>query len=266
MRTWKLVLCCILGLLLLSGCAKTQAPDDALDFGAPKPSAAPAQSPPSEDLPAAAAGKENAPPTSVPATAGGTGGLNITGSVSYAFAGMLYGGVSYTNESDAAMRLSEATFTFTYPNGTQQNTFVPVAAENDVVAPGETAYCTLWLPYDDTAGRPDSVTLQAQLSGAAATLAPRQLTVENARLIQNYPGFATLSGRLSNPGTDACDLNMVYVGFYDQNGALLGVWHFTRNAVLQAGDGAAFVVHLQALPIEGLCENTAEMRFHAFGI
>ena len=262
MRKWKPVLCCILGLLLLSGCSKTQAPEDALDFGAPMPSAAPAQSPTSEDLPAAAAGEENVPPASAPPTAG----LSITGSAAYAFPGMLYGGVSYTNESNAAMLLSEATFTFTYAGGTQQSTFVPVAAENDVVAPGETAYCTLWLPYDDTAGRPDSVTLQAQLSGAAATLSPRPLTVENARLIQNYPGFATLSGRLNNPGTDACDLNMVYVGFYDQGGALLGVWHFTRNAVLQPGDGAAFVVHLQALPIEGLCENTAEMRFHAFGI
>ena len=254
--TRKWITCISLLLALLTGgCAKQEEAEKALDFNA----ASAAQATPAQE------GQSPANSSARPVTPG-TGKLKLTDSVCYAFPGMLYGAVAYTNTDDAAIMLTEAYFAFTYDGGSQQSTFRPVTADYEAVQPGETAWCTLWLPVDDTAGAPQNIKLDAQLSASRTDVQQQTLVVSQARLIQNYPGFATLSGELANPGTQTCDLNLVYVGFYDKDEAFLGSWHFTQNAVLQPGDSAAFVVHLQSLPIQGLSEQTAEMRFRAFDI
>ncbi len=251
----------VLALMLLGGCAKKASPENTLDLneGTAAVASPVASQQPAEGAEQPSAGTEDP-------LKPGTGKCEISGSVCYAFPGMLYGAVAYTNTDSTAITLTEAAFTFRYAGGSQQSTFRPVTAEYETVQPGETAWCTLWLPFDDSTGAPQGLELTAQLSAARTDKQQQTLGVSEARLIQNYPGFATLSGKLSNPGTDVCNLNLVYVGFYDKDSAFLGAWHFTRNAVLQPGDGAAFVVHMQSLPIDGLSERTAQIRFRAFGI
>jgi hypothetical protein len=196
-----------------------------------------------------------------------SGVVSATDTVAYFLDGMLYGGVAYTNNSDFAVTLSEATFDFTYSGGSKSHTFTPNELINDVLLPGETGYCTLFLELKDeensiiTGGE---VRLAAQLRGVSTDKQKPALDVSSARLIQNYPGFATLSGRLMNNSQEPCDLMMVYVSFYDENNKLLGVWYFTQNALLQPGSGTAFVVHLRSLPIPNLAQNTKRMLFRAY--
>ncbi len=249
----------VLLLFLLAGCTPKQSAEDALEIGAALES----------PLPAAAAEVPGAvPPAQANAanTKAQNGTVSIVDAVAVHFPGVLYGAVAYRNDGSAPVALSAATFIFHYAGGSQTSDFTPIAANSDIVMPGETAYCTLWLPYDDARGVPENLAVEAELTAQGVTQSAQQLTVGDARLIQNYPGFATLSGSLKNPGVKNCDLNVVYAGMYDENGKLLAVWYFTRNAVLQPGEDTAFVVHLQALPLEGLAERTKEIRFRAFGI
>lgn len=196
---------------------------------------------------------------------GGAGRLMVEDAVAYAFAGTLYGGFTYTNAGGAPMRLTEAALTFTYSGGTRTEAYAPFMGVDDILQPGETACATLFLPVEGLAAG-GGASLSVELQGEAAQERSALLEVSDARLIQNYPGFATLSGSLKNLSQEASSLCMVYVQFYDAEDTLLGVWYFTRNAVLQPGQDTAFVVHLQSLPIEGLAENTASMRFRAFGL
>lgn len=215
-----------------------------------------------------ASGADNAQPQKPAGTQtanASQGDLQVVSAVAYALPGTLYGGVEFQNAGNAHMVLKEASFTFAFTGGSEENTFEPVAWDRDVIAPGETGYCTLWLPYEDEVDSA-SVSLTCSLLGEAANPAENTLRVESARLIQNYPSFATLSGRLVNPEQESRELNLVYAGFYGQKGELLGVFHFTRNAILRPGDGIPFVVHLRLLPIPGLAEHTADIRFHAFSM
>ncbi|HWR22164.1 MAG TPA: hypothetical protein VN366_01690 [Feifaniaceae bacterium] len=244
-------------LLLFAGCAKKQEPTDTLEIGA-----AAADAPPVS--PDNGQARPDESPASFTAKAGVA--VAVTDSAAWYFPGTLYGGVAYQNQGSEPVTLAGASFTFSYSGKSQTSDFTPVAAEQDVVLPGESGYCTLWLPYDDAQGAPENLTVTAELTAVAAAQSPQPLAVADARLIQNYPGFSTLSGSLKNPGAKPCGLNMVYAAFYGEQNKLLGVWYFTRNAVLQPGEDAAFVVHLQALPVEGLAEQTKEIRFRAFGM
>ena len=256
-KRYRLLAAILMMLLLLAGCTPKQSAEDALEIGAALES----------PLPAAAGAPQEQPAQAIAAnTKAQDGTVSIVDAVAAYFPGVLYGAVAYRNDSSAPVALSAATFIFRYAGGSQTSDFTPIAANSDVVMPGETAYCTLWLPYDDARGVPENLTVEAELTAQGVAQSAQQLTVGDARLVQNYPGFATLSGSLKNPGVKNCDLNVVYAGMYDENGKLLAVWYFTRNAVLQPGEDTAFVVHLQALPMEGLAERTKEIRFRAFGI
>lgn len=193
------------------------------------------------------------------------GSVSILDTAAYPFEGILYGGVAYKNNGNSPIVLQEATFTFAFSGGTQSSTFAPIAWENDVVLPGETAYCTLWLPFDG-AMQASSLTLTAELRTQATAKQQRPLAVSSARIIQNYPRFATLSGRLSNSSEEASDLSMIYASFYDENERLLGVWFFPYNAVLQPGNGTSFVVHMESMPIPSLAERTKKIEFRAFSM
>lgn len=253
--------------LFLCACHKKETePPDSLAFTAPASSGAPRQ----DDTPyTAPADTQQSPPQVSPQpdapAPGQSGGVTILDTVAYPFSGMLYGGVAYKNTGSTPIVLQEATFTFTFSGGTQSNTFAPVAWENDVVLPGETAYCTLWLPYEG-ASAASPVTLTATLQVRNADRQQRPLQVGSAHIIQNYPRFATLSGRLSNATEEASDLCMVYAAFYDESERLLGIWFFPYNAVLQPGNGTAFVVQLESLPVPNLAESTKTLRFRAFSM
>ncbi len=193
--------------------------------------------------------------------------VKVLQSVAYAFDGMLYGAVEYQNSGSENLILGEATFTFSHPGGEATEQFLPVANEYDVVRPGETSYCTLFLPVEGITGG-EAVSLTPSLTCQPAQLEPFPLEAEHPYLVQNYPAFCTLSGSLKNPdqGSGACELNMIDAGFYDEEGNLLGVWYFSRNAVLDPGVSKPFVVHLKALPIPALADHCKEIRLRAFGI
>lgn len=246
--------------MLLAGCAKEpEATENTLELHASTPQTGSVAAP-------AATAPASASPGAKPSAQMGEGkGLIVEQTVAYAFAGTLYGGVTYRNEGASAVSLTEATFTFSYAGTTHTETFEPFAGRSDVVPAGESASVTLFLPLEGLANV-DDISLTAELKAAPTDTAPQKLEVHDERLIQNYPGFATLSGTLRNPGGEASGLNLIYVEFYDEADKLLGVWYFSRNVVLQPQQSTAFVVHLRSLPIEGLAEKTATMRFRALGI
>ncbi len=134
------------------------------------------------------------------------------------------------------------------------------------VAPGEKTYCALWLPARKALPESQYVSLSLELSAEPSEAKALALKVKNARIIQNYPDFATVSGSLWNESGEECPLNVVYTAFYDSAGELLGVFHFTKNAGMYADEFKNFVVHMQPLPIENLAANTASIETHAFGI
>lgn len=270
------LLCCLALLPGAFGCGKKEPePQDSLAFSEPVPQdTAPADTntqPPQDTGAGSAAGEDplafNAP-QAYSAAPGQPGSVQVLQSVAFVFPRerMLYGGVAYQNTGDAPISLKEASFTFSFSGGSQKSTFTPVAAEFDVVLPGETAYCTLWLPYEKEGDLPGEASVAAELRAETTDRPAQALQVESEFLVQNYPRFATLSGRLSNPTAQEVDLAMVYAAFYDAGDTLLGIWYFPRNALLQPGEGVAFVSHLQSLPIPGIAEQTASMRFRAFRI
>lgn len=272
------VLCMALVLLFVCACGKAQSGDSTLSLAPEDDAKAPSDAGGENTLSEGEEGEvtggetENSQSTGSQSTglesAGSTPAVTIISTVAYVLDGQLYGGVEYKNISGAAIVVNNAEFTFTYGGKTSSSSFVPVTANKDVVLPGETSYCTLWLTVnsDEPLDSSVNVTLEASLTPEHASKAKQQLYVSNARVIKNYPGFATLSGKLSNYNENPYDLNMVYVGFYDDGGNLLAVWHFTRNALLHNGESTAFVVHMQSLPIEGLDEKTHAMRFRAFSM
>lgn len=264
------VLCLALMLVLMCACNKTKDDDSTLSL-APESDVTTANNG-ENSLNEDADGETNSETDGLESTGlestGSTPAVAVISTVAYVLDGQLYGGVEYKNTSGVAVVVNNAEFTFTYGGSTQSSSFVPISANKDVVLPGETSYVALWLSANSEAPLDSSVTvaLEASLTPEHASKAKQQLFVSNARVIKNYPGFATLSGKLSNYNEDPYDLNMVYVGFYNDGGNLLAVWYFTRNALLHNGESTAFVVHMQSLPIEGLDENTSEMRFRAFSM
>ncbi len=144
--------------------------------------------------------------------------------------------------------------------------FSPVAGEYDVVPPGGKTFCALWLPAREALPENPGVTLSLELTALPSEAPALELSVKNARVIQNYPAFATVSGSLWNESGEECPLNVIYTAFYDQAGELLGVFHFTKNASIYADEFKNFVVHMQPLPIANLAENTFTIETHAFGI
>jgi len=260
MKRWlSLVLAVALLCAALFGCKKEEEPENIMQFGE---NSGVSQS----------AGEEGASQT-MPSEEGSPGPAAVKGaavtvrhSVAYAFDGVLYGAVAYENTGSVPVVVNEAQFSFTTGGNPYIQTFEPVYAQYDVVAPGDTSYCVLF--FEDEEIQPGDAQLTAQLSCQQAEGAPFLLQVEHGYLVENYPGFATLSGALKNPPTQhrTCELNMIYAGFYDDAGELLGVWYFSKNAVLAPDVQKPFVIHLKALPIENLAEDCETIEFRAIGI
>ncbi len=253
---------CILCMLFTFGCSNDDelesTPPMELDFGASSEATPLAQAPETianDDE----TERENAPAQ----TRSGT--LSLGTPVTYAFDGMLYGAVEVTNTASENIVLTEATFSFTVGGESYEETFTPVMGEYDVLAPNQSAYCTLFLPTAELLSG-TAVTLEVDVLSTTTDRRAFTLTVKDTMLIENYHTFATLSGELMNPTATTCDLNMIQVGFYDDADNFLGAWYFTKNAVLTAGQSKPFVVHLKELPIPDLAANCATIRARAFGI
>lgn len=198
----------------------------------------------------------------------GKASVKTTTSVAYAYetadGPILYGAVAYKNTGTANVVITKAAFTFRADETTVEHEFEPVLAQYDVVAPGETSFVTLWL-QDSTISAGTDVTLEAKLSCTAAQNTRVNLEVTNLFLADNYPKFTTMSGTVTNAASTECAFFMTYVGFYDENENLLGVWYFTKNVRLEAGSGIDFVTRMEDLPINGLSETAKTMVAGAFG-
>lgn len=197
--------------------------------------------------------------------------VKVMASVAYLFEGekgsILYGAAQYMNTGDCPVTVSKASFEFNLNGSRYNEETTPALNAFDIVLPGETSYVAAWVEKEDIEYKEGSeVAVSVQLSPARSLQTPLKLTAGKLYIAQNYPGFCTLSGSLSNESKEECDLNMFYSAFYDKDGALLGVWNFSKNVLLAPGDEKAFVVHMRALPIPDLAKNTAEIKTAGFGI
>lgn len=253
-------------LLFSAACGREEQEGTQLSLGSSEAAPAATAEPTAESTPDSA-GPEA--PTAAPArpSSGQAGEAAVLQTAAYVLDDVLYGAAAFENTGSENLVLTEAAFDFNVNGESINETFVPVMAEYDVIRPGETAYCTLFLPVEGIEPGGDA-SLTASLRAAPAEIPPFPLLAENGYLVQNYPDFATLSGAVGNPENAAatCELNMIHAGFYDEAGTFLGAWYFSRNASLSPGVSKSFVVHLRALPIPNLAENTARIDLRAFGI
>ncbi len=255
----------VLAAALQAGCASPAAepspsPSLSLDLATPGVAPAPAPTPSPAPVP-------TPEPAASAAHAEFTEGKQVVHVFGEGADALLYCGFEAFNTGDCPAVLEMVSAEFRVEDaGRFSEEFSPVAGEYDVVAPGEKTYCALWLSAREALPDNPSVTLSLELFAQPSEASALELSVKNARIIQNYPGFATVSGSLWNESGEECPLNVVYTAFYDSAGELLGVFHFTKNAAMYADEFKNFVVHLRPLPIENLAENTAMIETHAFGL
>lgn len=199
---------------------------------------------------------------------GHSAGVKITASVAYAFDGangpVLYGAVEYQNTGNCPVTISKASFTFHIDETEIKHEYEPPLGSYTIVLPGETSFEAAWLTEPDVAADAN-VTLTAELTAVESAASGISLKADHLYAADNYPGFSTLSGRLSCTSDKGCSMNIVYVGFYDAAGAFLGAWYFTKNAVLESGDQKNFVINMQDFPLSDLGARTAGFKSAAFG-
>lgn len=204
-----------------------------------------------------------------PAPASGkTASLEVVSTVAYAYTAngetTLYGAAEYKNTGTANIVVNKAAFTFRADGRTAEREFEPVLSQYDIVAPGESSFVTLWLA-SDAIPEGAAVTLEAALTCAAAENTRAGLEASNLFLADNYPKFTTMSGTLKNTAASEYSFLMAYVGFYDENENLLGVWYFTKNLRLSPGESTDFVTRMEDLPVNGLSKSVTSMKTSAFG-
>ncbi len=192
--------------------------------------------------------------------------VTVADTVAYVFDGAegptLYGAAAYENTGNCPVVLTGAALSFTVNGTAQSHDYTPVMNELAVLLPGETGFIAWWHP-DASLTPGAAAALAVELSCRQAEAARISVRPSSLYLADNYPGFTTMTGSLEADGE--CSLNLIYTGFYDDNGKLLGVWHFTKNAPLDPGESKTFAVHMKELPIEGLAEKTGEIRTYGVG-
>ncbi len=207
--------------------------------------------------------------TPLPATAyGHNAGVKITASAAYVFEGVqgvaVYGAVEYENTGNCPIYISKAHFSFALSSGELEQDYTPPLSEYTIVLPGETSFVTIWIPRP-SAQIGESVTLTASLTAVEAAVPLVSLEAGSLYVADNYPGVSTLSGKVSCVSSTGCSMNIIYVGFYDDNGAFLGAWYFSKNAVLETGDAKSFVVDMRDFPLSDLGARAAGFKAAAFG-
>ena len=226
MKRLTVFIICIL--LLASGCAKKE--EKASLFAVAEPAA-------------------TADPGAAPSPA-----VTLTGTAAYVFDGAegptLYGAAAYENTGNCPVIITNAALSFNVGGTAYQYSFVPIMNDKTVVLPGETSFVAFW--------HKDSSLDCAKAEGRDVTVYAKDIF-----LADNYPGFTTMTGTLSSDGE--CDLNLVYIGFYDSSDNLIGVWHFTKNAPMDGSDSKSFSIHMKELPIDGLAEKTSSVKVIGIG-
>ena len=180
---------------------------------------------------------------------------------------MIYGAAEIKNTGGVPVVIEQATFGFTIGGSAVEKTMTPMLTEEDVLNVGQTSQICLWATYDKDVKETDNITVEVNVTFKGSEEEPSPISLSNLRVIQNYPGFATVSGLLkNNAATRGYSFAITYLAFYDQENKLLGVWHFTKNAALPAEESRNFVMHMKSLPIPGLAENTARIVGRAIGV
>ncbi|MEG1772765.1 MAG: hypothetical protein RRY79_06105 [Clostridia bacterium] len=219
--------------------------------------------------------------------------LEINGVVTF------YGAVEYKNTGDCPVIVPTADFSFevigkgmynyscepaaydfniTNPNDTNYIVFyrsIPVKTATPSGFPLPNASGTIPMPTSTPVSVPtptegsviatgDKVNLKVTLTAEKSDLASSRLNVSDLFLSGNYSEFSTLSGTVKNETANVYSLNLEFVGFYDVDDKLIGVWQFSKDLFLDVGDALNFVSQLRQLNIPDLPFNTASMR--GFGI
>ena len=267
-KSFVIFICISLSLAIMAGCGKKEQEQEASLFAIDPlsmdstPTPQPANSAEVQGLEVVS---ENLPTASADPAAAPAPAVQVTDTAAYVFDGAegptLYGAVAYENTGNCPIVLTGATLSFNVGGATQSHDYLPVMSDIAVLLPGETGFVAWWNP--DSSLTPGNAAMTAQLSCASTDIQRISVTPRNVFLADNYPGFTTMTGSLEAEGE--CSLNLVYTGFYDESGKLLGVWHFTKNAPLDPGESKTFAVHMKELPIEGLAEKTKEIRTYGVG-
>ena len=267
-KSFVILICILLSLAIMTGCGKKQEQEASL-FAIDPLSMDSAPTPPPESS-AQVQGlevvTENQPDPSVDPAAAPAPAVTVTDTAAYVFDGAegptLYGAAAYENTGHCPIVLTGATLSFTVNGASQSHDYLPVMSDIAVLLPGETGFVAWWNPEPSlTPGA--SAAMTAQLTCTQSDTERILVTPRSLFLADNYPGFTTMTGSLESDGE--CSLNLIYTGFYDESGKLLGVWHFTKNAPLDPGESKSFTVHMKELPIEGLAEKTKEIRTYGVG-
>lgn len=191
----------------------------------------------------------------------------VQGKVAYMLSeNTLYGALEYKNTGDCPITVSTAEFIFTVDGDELRENIDQPSYEYCVVYPGETSYLAAWIELDDGVSYEEVSLTDAVLTYEKADSERMKLTVSDTAVVRNYPSFATVTGTIEYNGNKECPLNMIYLGFYDSDDALIGVWYFTDDTTITQNQTVSFSTHARNLTIEGLAENTARIEAFAFGI
>lgn len=239
-------------ILILSACGakdETPIPADAAASAAPEGTAAP-------DAEA------------TPAAYGANASARVTATAAYSYADgdktKLYAAVEYQNDGDCPIAVSNVKLTIAAAGVNETAEFVPELSDYIVLLPGETGYIARWLG-ETTIPAGETITLDASLTAQKRDERGARITVDNLYIADNYPSVTTLSGRLTCQEGRACAANMIFAGFYDENGRFIGAWYFSKNALFEGGDSKNFVVDMNDFPIAKLSEKAADVRGIGFG-
>ena len=195
----------------------------------------------------------------------------VTQTAAYYFPDLktLYVAVEFTNTGDTNATVESVSVEISLGGSTVSQAFVPAFADMDIIEPGATATVAGWFSYDGTAPEEGAEIVASANVALKATAETQQkaLSFDNLLIVQNYPGFATVSGCMTNLSeTEDYNLTTVYLSFYDEEGKLLGMQYFSKNLQIPAGGTRDFVYHLRSLPIPSLTENTAVITARGMGI
>ena len=188
-----------------------------------------------------------------PAAYGANASARVTATAAYSYADgdktKLYAAVEYQNDGDCPIAVSNVKLTIT------------AAGASETV---ETGYIARWLG-ETTIPAGEAITLDASITAQKRDERGARITVDNLYIADNYPSVTTLSGRLTCQEGRACAANMIFAGFYDENGRFMGAWYFSKNALFEGGDSKNFVVDMNDFPIAKLSEKAADVRGIGFG-
>ena len=193
--------------------------------------------------------------------------LEVTQSVAYLFSDMegnqLYAACEYKNTSNCPCTVKSVNYTLNISGKDMEFSSEQPASRYCIIYPGKSFYHAVWKSYD--CKKDDTVSVKSVSIDCEKSLdSCLPIEVDDIYMVQNYPKFATVSGRLHSAKENA-SLNEIAIGFYDGSDKLLGVWYFTDSSELAANKTKHFTTHLRSLPIEGLAEKAVTIKAFGFG-